>query len=67
MLYENESTGMGYIAYHDKKEFFKLSWQFIKTSWHLIRNYRSIKSSYDVKLPEMTSKQFWERKLLDEE
>jgi GT2 family glycosyltransferase len=67
VLYEYEPTHMGYVAEHSKKEFFSVSWDFVKASWGLMLNYRSLQSLYNNHLQELTSRGFWVDQLSDGE
>ncbi|RUM58122.1 MAG: glycosyl transferase [Marinomonas sp.] len=67
MLYRHESVlyyyaplELGYVAHHNKAQFFSELKQFIVTFTQLIKNYKSLQSAYQREIPKLTSYQFWE-------
>jgi len=59
VLYEYEPQGIGYIATHDKKEFFSTLFSLLKVLAKLASRFTQLRTDYTNKLPEMMSENFW--------
>jgi hypothetical protein len=61
VLYEYEPLPLGYIATHDKSKFFKEFFVAIKNLFKFFIRSKTLKKQYQNALPEMTSRDFWEK------
>lgn len=59
VLYEYEPKGIGYIATHDKKEFFKTLFSLLSLMVKLSSRFSQLRSDYNKRLPDMMSEDFW--------
>jgi hypothetical protein len=59
VLYEYEPQGIGYIATHDKKEFFKTLFSLVSLMVKLSSRFTQLRSDYNKRLPDMMSEDFW--------
>ena len=59
VLYYYEPSGLGYIAEHNKKLFFKELFSFGWQSMRFIFKYNKLKKEYQEALPYLTSEEFW--------
>jgi galactofuranosylgalactofuranosylrhamnosyl-N-acetylglucosaminyl-diphospho-decaprenol beta-1,5/1,6-galactofuranosyltransferase len=59
IYYEYVPSGMAYVAYHDKKEFFSLLLRYVFVMAALLFSYRKLSSIYRETWPAMTSENFW--------
>jgi GT2 family glycosyltransferase len=59
IVYYNEQTNTGYVARHDKAQFFGLLWQFCRAVIAFGRLLPRLRATFRAKLPEMTSEAFW--------
>ncbi len=59
VLYEYEPQGVGYLATHNKKEFFSTLFHLSTLLVKLSLNFNSVRAEYKEKLPGMMSEKFW--------
>jgi hypothetical protein len=59
VLYEYEPQGIGYIATHDKKEFFTTLFSLLKVLAKLASRFTQLRADYTNKMPEMMNENFW--------
>jgi hypothetical protein len=59
VLYYYEPNGLGYIAEHNKKLFFKELFSFGWQALKFVVKYNTLKKAYQKALPHMTSEKFW--------
>jgi galactofuranosylgalactofuranosylrhamnosyl-N-acetylglucosaminyl-diphospho-decaprenol beta-1,5/1,6-galactofuranosyltransferase len=64
VLYEYEPLEVGYVATHDKAEFFVTLFSFLRIILKFVRCYKTLQRDYKKALPDMTSETFW-RKIYD--
>jgi galactofuranosylgalactofuranosylrhamnosyl-N-acetylglucosaminyl-diphospho-decaprenol beta-1,5/1,6-galactofuranosyltransferase len=55
---------VGYVATHDKAEFFVTLFSFLRIILKFVRCYKTLQRDYKKALPDMTSETFW-RKIYD--
>lgn len=59
VLYFYEPLGLGYLATHDKKQFFSLLLNYFYLLLGFVFGYSSVKKKYMAELNSMTSEKFW--------
>jgi len=59
VLYEYEPQSIGYIATHNKKEFFKTLFSLVLLMVKLSSRFTQLRSDYNKRLPDMMSEDFW--------
>ncbi len=59
VLYEYEPLGIGYIAEHDKRRFFKTLMAFTRVALRLMISFDRVRTEYRKEMPRMTSEAFW--------
>lgn len=63
VTYMNTDQDKAYTVRHDKKRFYAILWQMIRTTWAFCRNFDTIKAAYHTGYQDMTQKSYWERTL----
>lgn len=61
IYYENLSSGMGYVAEHNKKNFFALLFSFLKICLFYFFNFKKLQADYEGSWQKMTSEDFWRK------
>lgn len=61
VLYEYVPTGVGYIAIHDKKEFFRELIALMKQLFTFTIRFKDLQREYKQGIPDMTSENFWRK------
>jgi hypothetical protein len=59
VLFEYEPTGVGYLARHDKKAFFRLTAKFLQAAYALYVAFPALQKECDEAIEEFTDSHFW--------
>ncbi len=63
ITYLNTARDKAYCQRHDKKRFFRIALEVLKTTWDFYRNFDSLKAAYRSGYDEMTQKSYWQKTL----